>query len=104
MRPTARPAVALATILLTLLAAPRAHAARVYVVESDFSSGSFSAGNASTHAMSCNAASVHSDARVRWYNGQVFVINRFGADNIQVLDGTTSAFIRQFSVGNGWMF
>jgi len=101
MRSTARPAVALATFLLALLSAPRAHAARVYVVESDFSSGSFSAGNASAHAMSCNAASVHSDARVRWYNGQVFVINRFGADNIQILDGTTSAFVRQFSVGNG---
>ena len=101
MRFPARPAVALATFLFALLAAPRVHAARVYVVESDFSSGSFSAGSASTHLMSCNAASVHSDARVRWYNGQVFVVNRFGADNIEVLDGTTSAFVRQFSVGNG---
>ncbi len=102
MRFTPRPAVALATVLLfTLCHAPQAHAARAYVVESDFSSGSFSTVNTETRALACNASSVHSDARVRWYNGQVFVINRFGADNIQVLDGTTSAFVRQFSVGNG---
>src|SRR6185295_10088614 len=30
-----------------------------------------------------------------------YVINRFGADNIQVLDGTTYALVKQFSVGNG---
>jgi DNA-binding beta-propeller fold protein YncE len=44
---------------------------------------------------------VSSDARVRWYDGRVYVVNRFGADNIEVLDGTSYSLIRQFSVGNG---
>jgi len=101
LRPTPCNAAALALFILAVVAAPDAHASRAYVVESDFSSGSFSTVNTTTRGLSCNAASVHSDARVRWYNGQVFVVNRFGADNIQVLDGTTSAFVRQFSVGNG---
>jgi DNA-binding beta-propeller fold protein YncE len=101
LRPTSRIAVALAALALALATPLVARAARAYVVESDFSSGSFSTVNTVTRALSCNAGSVHSDARVRWYNGQVFVINRFGADNIQVLDGVTSAFVRQFSVGNG---
>jgi DNA-binding beta-propeller fold protein YncE len=46
-------------------------------------------------------ASAYSDARVRWYDGRVYIINRFGADNIEVLDGSTFALVRQFSVGNG---
>src|SRR5262249_20883809 len=78
-----------------------AQAARAYVVESDFSTGSFSAIHAATKAPACDVASVVSDARVRWYDGRVYVINRFGADNIEVLDGTTYALVKQFSVGNG---
>lgn len=93
-------ALALAS-LVSLLVATTAHAARAYVVESDFATGSFSSVNATTKTPSCNVASVHADARVRWYNGRVYVINRFGADNIQVLDGTTYGLVKQFSVGNG---
>lgn len=93
-------AVALA-IILALAPAHHAHAARAYVVESDFSSGSLSVVDVPTRAPACNVAPVHSDPRVRWYAGRVYVVNRFGADNIQVMDGTTYAFIRQFSVGNG---
>jgi DNA-binding beta-propeller fold protein YncE len=97
-----RIAAALALIALVFpFAAPSAYAARAYVVESDFSTGSFSSVNAGTKAASCDVASVHSDARVRWYDGRVYVINRFGADNIQVLNGTTYALVKQFSVGNG---
>ena len=84
-----------------LICAPAARAARAYVVESDFSTGSFSAIDVATRTPSCDVASVHSDARVRWYNGRVYVVNRFGADNIEVLDGATYGLVRQFSVGNG---
>ncbi len=99
---TIRPAVALATIfLMSFAVAPPALAARAYVVESDFSTGSCSGVDASTYAKTCNVAPVHSDARVRWYDGRVYVVNRFGADNIQVLNGTSYALVRQFSVGNG---
>jgi len=91
--------VALAVLALAL--ASRAFAARAYVVESDFSTGSFSSIDGTTRAASCDVASVYSDARVRWYNGRVYVVNRLGADNIEVLDGTTFGLIKQFSVGNG---
>ena len=98
----ARFPLAPAALILSALLAPTASlAARAYVVESDFSTGSFSSADAATKATSCNVTSVHSDARVRWYDGRVYVVNRFGADNIQVHHGTTFAFIRQFSVGNG---
>jgi DNA-binding beta-propeller fold protein YncE len=95
-----RIAVALSVLACLALAAP-ARAGRAYVVESDFSTGSFSAVDVATRVPTCDVASVHSDARVRWYDGRVYVINRFGADNIQVLDGTTLGLVRQFSVGNG---
>ena len=97
-----RPAVALALLLVTVsLPLSRAHAARAYLVESDFATGSCSGVNVATHVPACDVASVHSDARVRWYGGRVYLVNRFGADNIQVLDGDTYALVRQFSVGNG---
>jgi DNA-binding beta-propeller fold protein YncE len=100
MHRTSRIAVALASLLL-LSATDRAHAARAFVVESDFSSGSCMGVDATTKLAACNVAPAHSDARVRWYDGRYYVVNRFGADNIQVHHGTTYAFIRQFSVGNG---
>ena len=99
MTPRHRTVVALAALALSI--ASRAHAARAYVVESDFSTGSFSSTDVTTRTPSCDVASVYSDARVRWYNGRVYVINRFGADNIEVLDGTTFGLVKQFSVGNG---
>ena len=94
-------AIALLAFSCSLLAAPAARAARAYVVESDFSTGSFSSTDVTTRTPSCDVASVFSDARVRWYNGRVYVVNRLGADNIEVLDGTTFGLIKQFSVGNG---
>jgi DNA-binding beta-propeller fold protein YncE len=93
-----RPLLAFATF--AAVATP-AIAARAYVVESDFSTGSFSSVDAATKATSCDVASVHSDARVRWYAGRVYVVNRFGADNIEVLDGATFGLVKQFSVENG---
>jgi DNA-binding beta-propeller fold protein YncE len=49
-----------------------------------------------------NVASIHSDAVARCFDGLVFVVNRFGADNIQILDPTQGfGTVRQFSVGNG---
>jgi hypothetical protein len=43
-----------------------------------------------------------SDPAARWALGRVYVVNRFGADNIQVLDPANDfATLLQFSVGNG---
>ena len=101
-----RPRLDITLALLALsccvpLAPSPARAARAYVVESDFSTGSFSSTDVATRSPSCDVASVSSDARVRWYNGRVYVVNRFGADNIEVLDGATYGLVKQFSVGNG---
>lgn len=92
--------LALAT-LATLAQPPAATAGKAFVFETDYSTGSFSAVNTTTRAPSCDVSSVHSDARLRWYNGRVYVVNRFGADNIQVIDPATYATLNQFSVGNG---
>ena len=75
---------------------------QAYVLTSDFTSGSLSAVNLTTHAVSRDVATVYSDARIRWFDGLIYVVNRFGQDNIQVIDPVANyATIRQFSVGNG---
>jgi hypothetical protein len=45
---------------------------------------------------------IHSDAVARWYGGLIYVINRAGADNIQILDPEDGfATLSQHSAGNG---
>jgi hypothetical protein len=45
---------------------------------------------------------VSSDPVARWAFGLIYVVNRYQADNIQILDPTNSFHtVRQFSVGNG---
>jgi DNA-binding beta-propeller fold protein YncE len=94
---TVRSAVTLAALLA--LVAPPVFASRAYVVESDFETGSFSTVDALGKTPACDVSSVDADARVRWYDGRVYVVNRGLASNIQVLDGVTFGLVRQFSVG-----
>jgi hypothetical protein len=95
----------LAAILCTLLA--QATGARaggtVFVTTTDYSTGSCSTvdldGSFTAHN---NVAAIHSDAVVRYYEGYFYVINRTGADNIQILDPANNFLtVRQFSTGNG---
>jgi hypothetical protein len=75
---------------------------RAFVFTSDFTTGSLSVVDLSTRAVSQDVAAVSSDAVLRWYGGLLYVVNRFGADNIQVIDPSQGyATLRQFSVGNG---
>jgi len=49
-----------------------------------------------------DAASIHSDAISRWYDGLVYVVNRQNGDNIQVLDPAGGfSTLHQYSTGNG---
>ena len=49
-----------------------------------------------------NVRALHSDAVARFYNGLIYVVNRMGADNIQILDPQNGfSSVRQFSVGAG---
>jgi hypothetical protein len=91
--------------LLTLLALGTPASAaetRAFVLTTDFSTGSLSAVNLANRAVSADVASVHSDAVERWYGGLLYVVNRFGQDNVQVIDPANHyATVRQFSTGNG---
>ncbi|MCK4303500.1 MAG: T9SS type A sorting domain-containing protein, partial [Candidatus Eisenbacteria sp.] len=49
-----------------------------------------------------NLGPLHADAIARYYDGLVYVVNRYGADNIQVLDpGDSFSTVLQFSTGAG---
>jgi len=92
------------TALLLIASAASAHAAqtKAFAICTDFSTGSLSAVDLATRTPTPDVASIGSDAMARWYQGLIYVVNRFGGDNIQVIDPAQNyATIRQFSVGNG---
>jgi hypothetical protein len=73
-----------------------------YIITSDFSTGGLSLIDLATHAVTPNIAAVHSDATLRVFDGRIYVVNRFGQDNIQVIDPAKGyASVLQFSTGNG---
>ncbi|HYM80006.1 MAG TPA: T9SS type A sorting domain-containing protein [Candidatus Limnocylindria bacterium] len=91
------PALALAFPISASAASTRA-----FALTSDFSTGSLSVVNLDTRAVAIDVASVGPDAVARWHDGLLYVVNRFGADNIQVIDPAQGySTVRQFSVGNG---
>ncbi len=99
-----RATAALVALALIGLASTSAHAAdtHAYVLTSDYSSGGMSLGNLDTRVITRDVASAYSDARMRWFGGLLYVVNRFGQDNIQVIDPANNfTTVRQFSVGNG---
>jgi hypothetical protein len=50
----------------------------------------------------CNVRSLHSDAVARYFEPYIYVVNRKGGDNIQILDPANNySTVRQFSVGAG---
>jgi hypothetical protein len=75
----------------------------VFVTTTDYSTGSCSTVDLDgTYTVHPNVASIHSDPLVRYHNGLFYVINRTGADNIQILDPANGfSTVRQFSTGNG---
>lgn len=95
----------LTALFLTLLAASPhpAHAAesRAFVLTTDFSTGSLSTVNLVTRAVSQDVEPAGSDATFRWFQGNLYIVNRFGGDNVQVVDGTTLNTVHQWSTGNG---
>jgi len=74
-----------------------------FITTTDYSTGSSSVihldGKYTTER---NVESICSDAVARFYDGLVYVVNRMGCDNIQVLDPSDGfSTVRQFSVGTG---
>lgn len=74
-----------------------------FVVTTDFQSGSFATLPLDDPAaLQVNRGSIGSDAVARFHDGRVYVINRFGADNVQALvPDEDFATAYQCSVGNG---
>jgi hypothetical protein len=73
------------------------------IVTTDFSTGSIGVVCADSTVQTFNdLEAVHSDAVARVHGGLVYVLNRFGGDNVQVLDPARRfRTIRQYSVGVG---
>jgi FlgD Ig-like domain len=94
-------AAPLVLFLLATAAPTYAAQSRALVLTSDFVTGGVSAINLTTRAVSADVAVAHSDARARWAFGRLYVLNRYLADNLQVLDASTYATLQQFSLGNG---
>ena len=96
-------AAAALSIALGLAAAPAIAAeTRAFVLTTDFQTGSLSVNPLGTTAVAKDVAPVYSDAVERWYGGLLYVVNRFGQDNVQVIDPAQGyATVRQFSTGNG---
>lgn len=95
-------------VLLTLLglcvAPARAASTYAFVTGTDFlgpGCASWVSLDAPRPAHPC-VATLSSDPVARWALGRVYVVNRYGADNVQVLDPANGfATVLQFSVGNG---
>jgi hypothetical protein len=75
---------------------------QAFVLTTDFSTGGLSVIDLDTRRVAVNVAAVHSDATLRVHDGLIYVVNRFGQDNIQIIDPARKyATLRQYSTGNG---
>jgi hypothetical protein len=104
-----RRAPRLLPLVLLLLAASalRAHPARAtatrgFVLTTDYVTGTLSVLDLATRSVTADVAVVSPDPFARWYEGLLYVVNRLGYDNVQVVDPANGyATVRQFSVGSG---
>jgi len=74
-----------------------------FVVTGDFETGSYAVlPIQDPRAAAVDLGAVHGDAVARTYENQIYVVNRFGADNIQRIDPQQNwETVFQCSVGNG---
>ncbi len=100
-----RLALLLLLAIFTLPASPEVQAAqsRAFVLATDFGTGTVaSVAFGPPRAATPNVAAVCADAVLRHHQGLLYVIERFGCDNVRVLDPANGfALVRQFSVDNG---
>jgi len=89
---------------LALMPAPaRAAQTRAFVLATDFATGTLSSvAFGAPPVASNNVAATCADAVLHHHQGWLYVVERFGCDNIRVLDPANGfSIVRQFSVGNG---
>lgn len=72
------------------------------VTTTDFSTGSTSAIDRAAHTSTNDVEPIHSDAVARYFGDFVYIVNRAGGNNIQMLDWTDDSFdtIHQWSTGD----
>ena len=74
----------------------------LFVVTSDFATGSAAVLSAGSNAAQVNLFTVHADAVGQYHEGRIYIVNRLGQDNIIVLDAASPTQpLTQYSVGNG---
>ena len=103
MRKTVILVTGLLVALLTIPSAARAQSLGA-VLASDYNSSAHVHGlqMSSPYAVTGPGEPVYHDAVARWHDGLLYVVNRGGADNVQVLDPAQDfATVRQFSLGLG---
>ncbi len=102
-RPCRRGFVSAAFVLCLLSPALAGATDFAFVTTSDFITGNASVlWLTSPITVDCNVRPLHSDAVARYFNGYIYVVNRFGADNIQILDPENGfSTICQVSMGAG---
>jgi len=79
----------------------RPHGRLVVATEQYGSGGGITVIDLDTLEPSINVALAHDDVTVRWFDDRIWVLNRFGADNLMILDGRTYGLQKQFSVRPG---
>ncbi|MFH1570490.1 MAG: FlgD immunoglobulin-like domain containing protein [Gemmatimonadota bacterium] len=94
--------VGVALAALVLGPSPSRAAGGVFVVTSDFQTGSTAYLAPDATAAEADLFTVHGDAGVRYWDGKLYVVNRLGQDNVIVVDAADPRRPElQFSVGNG---
>ncbi len=89
-------------VSVLLLANSSSAQSDLFVITTDFSTGSTAFLAANEAEAEVNLLGIHSDAVGHYHDGRVYIINRLGQDNILVLDAMDlRAPLTQFSVGNG---
>ena len=95
-------ATAASAAVLLLLAGTSSAQSGLFVITTDYSTGSTAFLAPEAAGADVNMLGIHSDAVGHYHDGRVYVVNRLGQDNILVLDeADLRTPVAQFSVGNG---
>ena len=94
--------ISILAVSFLLLANSSSAQSDLFVITTDFSTGSTAFLAADAAEAEVNLLGIHSDAVGHYHDGRVYIVNRLGQDNILVLDAMDLRTpLTQFSVGNG---
>ena len=74
---------------------------QAFVVTTDFVTGSFAVIDLASRAAQKNVGQINSDAVATAFGDKIYAVNRFGADNIQLINESDFKTTGQFSTGSG---